>query len=107
MNLTFLTGKVELSVILCLADEHEKDTEAVPIGIQPLIRAYNLCPIRTKVSGCSSYFYLFIICLGAFICLKLKLIGVLFNYTLWFYTLILLRTHWILALFTFIFFYFL
>ncbi|KAG6473798.1 tRNA-specific adenosine deaminase TAD3-like [Zingiber officinale] len=43
-------GKVELSVILCLADEHEKDTEAVPIGIQPFIRAYNLCPIRTKVA---------------------------------------------------------
>ncbi|XP_074562701.1 tRNA-specific adenosine deaminase TAD3-like [Curcuma longa] len=43
-------GKVELSVILCLADEHEKDTDAVPIGIQPFIRAYNLCPIRTKVA---------------------------------------------------------
>lgn len=59
INLTFLAGKVELSVILCLADEHEKNTEAVPIGIQPLIRAYNLCPIKTKVSGCSSYFSLF------------------------------------------------
>ncbi|KAG6473797.1 hypothetical protein ZIOFF_067715 [Zingiber officinale] len=42
-------GKVELSVISCLADEHEKDTEAVPIGIQPFIKAYNLFPIRTKV----------------------------------------------------------
>ncbi|WOL05535.1 putative inactive tRNA-specific adenosine deaminase-like protein [Canna indica] len=43
-------GKVELSVILCLSGEYEKDAEALPRGIHQLISAYNLCPYRAKVA---------------------------------------------------------
>ncbi|XP_064945635.1 tRNA-specific adenosine deaminase TAD3-like isoform X2 [Musa acuminata AAA Group] len=43
-------GNAELSVILCLSDEYEKDAEAIPRGIHQLISDYNLCPYNTKVA---------------------------------------------------------
>ncbi|RRT74079.1 hypothetical protein B296_00006615 [Ensete ventricosum] len=43
-------GNVELSVILCLSDEYEKDAEAIPRGIHQLISDYNLCPYNEKVA---------------------------------------------------------
>ncbi|KAJ8509988.1 hypothetical protein OPV22_000422 [Ensete ventricosum] len=43
-------GNVELSVILCLSDEYEKDAEAIPRGIHQLISDYNLCPYDEKVA---------------------------------------------------------
>ncbi|XP_064987411.1 tRNA-specific adenosine deaminase TAD3-like isoform X5 [Musa acuminata AAA Group] len=43
-------GNAELSVILCLSDEYEKDAEAIPRGIHQLISDYNLCPYNAKVA---------------------------------------------------------
>ncbi|URD78664.1 Hydrolase zinc ion binding protein [Musa troglodytarum] len=43
-------GNAELSVILCLSDEYEKDAEAIPRGIHQLISDYNLCPYNAIVA---------------------------------------------------------
>ena len=48
----YLTGQIQLSVILCLASEGENQLDSLPPHLQELIASFQLSPFIAKVSLC-------------------------------------------------------
>lgn len=58
-SLTHFTGKVELSVILCISRENENVLEVIPSEVLEVVNTYQLRPFIAKVSN-PSFFLAFL-----------------------------------------------